>query len=343
MNHISRLSESVYVGLCREVGSPTEVRIRREVMDTTEGLNRPVYIMRGFDRMISGSRREGFRMITSDIDWMLWYPDAKVICDLSQICLRREVTDTTEVVRQPVDTMNGLNVMRSGSRREGFRLSTSDVDDMFWPSHHKVISDLSKINLCRIPQHTMILMEYDDLPPGFTRLILMSQSNNPEIISSCVVMNNITYISSTLFRDNHLLFLKTSTFPITTAVPHGPCSTYSLFQGKEADFAFCFQSHRWPTSAIPWIQRCSEQRWPDQNTVSDILRGGFHIVPIGSKPENELEWRISFSRAEQKIVYTMNHCQFLCYGLFKIFLKEVINCQPNSSILCSYFIKTILF
>ncbi|XP_062572784.1 uncharacterized protein LOC134234753 [Saccostrea cucullata] len=38
----------------------------------------------------------------------------------------------------------------------------------------------------------------------------------------------------------------------------------------------------------------------------------------------------------------MNHCQFLCYGVFKIFLK-VINCQPNTSVLCSYFIKTIVF
>lgn len=36
--------------------------------------------------------------------------------------------------------------------------------------------------------------------------------------------------------------------------------------------------------------------------------------------ENE-EWRISFSQAEYKFVCAMNHCQFLTFGLLKLFLK----------------------
>ena len=71
MHHIPRLSEAVYVGMCLEVGTPTEVKIRREVVDTYEAMNRPVWIMREFDRMKSGSRREGFRLKTSDWDFML--------------------------------------------------------------------------------------------------------------------------------------------------------------------------------------------------------------------------------------------------------------------------------
>ena len=40
----------------------------------------------------------------------------------------------------------------------------------------------------------------------------------------------------------------------------------------------------------------------------------------------------------------MNHCQFLCYGLLKVFLKEIIDVDPNNpSCLCSYFMKTIMF
>ena len=71
MHHIPRLSEAVYVGMCRYVGTPTEVRIRREVTDTEEVVCRPLHIMIGADRMISGSRREGFRLKTSDWDFML--------------------------------------------------------------------------------------------------------------------------------------------------------------------------------------------------------------------------------------------------------------------------------
>ena len=58
------------MGMCRFVGSPTEVRIRREVADTAEVVFRRVSIMRVFDRMDSGSQREGFRLPTSDRDTM---------------------------------------------------------------------------------------------------------------------------------------------------------------------------------------------------------------------------------------------------------------------------------
>ena len=128
------------MGMCRYVGSPTEVRIRREVTDTEEVVCRPVWIMRGIDIMLSGSRREGFRLHTSDFDYMLWPPDHKVICDLSQI------------------------------------------------------------SLYRIPQHTVILMECEDLLPGFTRLKLMTPSGDQKVKSFCVTINNEIYISSFLFR-----------------------------------------------------------------------------------------------------------------------------------------------
>ncbi|XP_062602209.1 uncharacterized protein LOC134263859 [Saccostrea cucullata] len=282
MDHIPRLSDAVYVGLCHEIGSPTEVRIRREVMDIEEEVRRPVNIMRGFEQMRSGSRREGFRLRTSDEDWMCWPPGHKVICDLSQI------------------------------------------------------------SLYRIPQHTVIFMECDDRPPGFTRLELISPSNDPIVNFSCVLMNDEFYISSTLFRDKHLQHLRSSNVFYASSFNHGPCATYVAVD-KEADVAFCVQSQHWPTKALPWIQRCRQQGWLSEVVISDILRAGFHVVPIGSTPDDTMEWRISFSKAEQKLVYSMNHCQFLCYGLFKIFLKEVINFKNNTPILCSYFIKTCIF
>lgn len=87
MHHIPRLSEAVYAGMCSEVGTPTEVRIRREETDTEEAVDRPVWIMKGSIRMMSGSHREGFRLKTSNVDFMIWSSDHKLICDLSQIIL----------------------------------------------------------------------------------------------------------------------------------------------------------------------------------------------------------------------------------------------------------------
>ncbi|XP_078337334.1 uncharacterized protein LOC111100821 [Crassostrea virginica] len=284
MHHIPRLSEAVYVGMCRYVGTPTEVRIRREVVDTWETMMRPVYIMRGLDRMTSGSMREGFRLKTSDTDYMFWLPDHKVICDLSQI------------------------------------------------------------SLYRIPQHTAILMACEDLPPGFTRLKMLTPSGNPYINLSCFAIDGEIYISSLLFRIRFLDFNRSSNAAFRSFIQHGPCATGTLLESLEVDDAYCFQSHHWPNVALPWIQRCQLKNWPPDSILSTIVEDGCHIVPIGSAHGRDLEWRISFSRAEQKLVYSMNHCQFLCYGLLKVFLKEIIDVEPNNpSCLCSYFMKTILF
>ena len=183
------------MGMCRYVGSPTEVRIRREVKDIEEVMKKPVMIMRGFDRMQSGSRREGFRLQTSDMDSMLWLPDHKVICDLSQI------------------------------------------------------------SLYRIPQHTVILMECEDLPPGFTRLKLMTPSGNQNVNSSLIASNNEIYISSFLYRAKILECLQAFGGIGRSSIQHGPCASFN-HHGMEADGAHCFRSHHWPSLSLPWIQRC---------------------------------------------------------------------------------------
>lgn len=123
---------------------------------------------------------------------------------------------------------------------------------------------------------------------------------------------------------------------------HRP-TIYMVYVSVEVGFVLCVKSDHWPDRAILWIQRCQQSGWPIETVVSQIVNSGCHVVPIGSTSGENLEWRISFSNAEQIIVYSLNHCQFICYGLFKIFLKEVINEQSKAPILCSYFIKTVLF
>ena len=287
MHRNPRLSEAIYVIMCRELRTPTEVRLRREVDDIDEVVNNSVWIMKGEYRMMSGSRRDGSWLKTSDEDNMIWIPDNKVICDHSQI------------------------------------------------------------SFYRILQHLVILMECEDLPPGFSRLKLMTPLKNREINLCSVTMNNEIYVSSHLFREQCLIYHQKESGSNISVKLHGPCVTvHYKHLGMEVDFAHCFRSHHWPNGAISWIQRCQLKKWPPDYVLSSIINDGFHVVPIGSSPLNpeyDGEWRISFSRAEQILVSSMNHCQLLCYGLLKICLKEVINTNENEACLCSYFLKTIVF
>ncbi|KAK3087374.1 hypothetical protein FSP39_005172 [Pinctada imbricata] len=113
----------------------------------------------------------------------------------------------------------------------------------------------------------------------------------------------------------------------------------------EMDNFHCLKSTQWPTSALPCIQRLVDRGWPSNNVLSNIVRTGCHLVPMGdrSSDKQQLEWRISFSEAETALVCEMNHCQFLCFGFLKIFLQRVINTREEiGGLLCSYIMKTTI-
>lgn len=148
-------------------------------------------------------------------------------------------------------------------------------------------------------------------------------------------MNGELYISSSKYKQ----IIQNIFFPESTS--HGPCSSGSIGH-VEYDLARCFVCDFWPPSASSWIDRCHS--WPPPNVVDDIVKSGCHFVAIGHKLGNQAdnEWGVSFSQAEHKLVYAMNHTQFLIYGLLKLFLKEIINkgIRDEEKLLCSYHIKT---
>ncbi|XP_062570979.1 uncharacterized protein LOC134233001 [Saccostrea cucullata] len=255
-----------------------------------------------------------------------------------QINIRREVEDIEDIVRNQLTTIGSYTAMRSGSSREGFRLEGSDFDLMFWFTFFKVLWDLEQAQNYFSNRKTLILCDCSDSLPGYTLLKLMMPPYGLEILPIWVRMNENLYISSSKYRQ----FLCLSLPP--TFTKHGPCG--GGYRGiTEFDYAFCFQCDFWPPSANSWIDRC--RFWPKPQIVHEIVRNGCHFVPIGHKLGNheDHEWRISFSQAEQKLVDSMNHCQFLTYGLLKIFLKEVINkgIDDQDKLLCSYHMKTSVF
>uniref|UniRef100_K1P1I3 Uncharacterized protein C3orf59-like protein n=1 Tax=Magallana gigas TaxID=29159 RepID=K1P1I3_MAGGI len=246
--------------------------------------------------------------------------------------------DINEMVRRRVTPNDGIVQMLSGSMREGFRLKESDLDCMYWPNDHRVIMDMSQSEYYNIANTTLILSDSSGSPPGFTLLQLLTPSRYREVQLSCVRMNDRVYISSSVWRQLTCSILH----PNSTA--HGPCASGDL-GGLEYDHAWCYVCDFWPPSASSWIDRCHS--WPDPEVVDDIVRNGCHFVAIGHPlgPHENQEWRVSFSQAEYKLVSSMNHCQFLTYGLLKLFLKEVMNQQSEETnkMLCSYHMKTTIF
>nr|XP_034303419.1 uncharacterized protein LOC117681747 [Crassostrea gigas] len=262
----------------------------------------------------------------------------QIVGTSQQVVTRRETDDIEEMVRRRVTPNDRIIRMVSGSYREGFRLKGSDVDFMYWPNDHRVIMDMSQSEYYNTANTTLILSDSSESPPGFTLLQLLTPTTDRDVQSACVRMNDRVYISSSIYRQLTCSVIR----PNSTV--HGPCGS-GVLGSIEYDTAFCFVCDFWPPSSSSLIDR--SHSWPDPDVLNDIVRNGCHFVAIGHPlgPHGNKEWRISFSRAEHKLVSLMNHCQFLTYGLLKLFLKEVINQQSEETnkLLCSYHMKTTIF
>ncbi|KAK3097167.1 hypothetical protein FSP39_007018 [Pinctada imbricata] len=227
----------------------------------------------------------------------------------------------------------------SGSRAEGFLFDDSDFDEMIVYRNIKVVMNYNS-NEREMQSATVLKIETNQTRPGFCLLRLLSVSNaiDMELLNSLVSFENGIYLSSALWRNEVEQYFPQSTH-------HGPCEN-GFIAGTEHDKASCLKCTKWPESALPCINRLYRAKWPLDAVLGVIVRNGCHLVPIGDKNSEKeiMEWRISFSEAEKTLIHEMNHCQFLCYGLLKIFLKEVINTREDvNGLLCSYFLKTAVF
>ena len=266
----------------------------------------------------------------------------RIVGTSQQVLMRREINDISD----KIDLLKGESgttipcKMKNGSYKEGFRFKGSDIDTMYWFPDNIVIWNRSQTQYYNLQRRTMILSDGSESPPGYTLLWLPLERASDTVMSATVRDHDGRLIvSSSKYR----AIMCPTTHP--DSHPHGPCASGLLSGIIEYDHAHCFVSDFWPPSASSWISRC--HIWPTPPIVNDIIRKGCHLVAIGPKLEDHMdnEWRISFSLAEQMLTRSLNHSQFLVYGLLKLFLKEVLNegLSEDDKILCSYHLKTAVF
>ena len=128
--------------------------------------------------------------------------------------------------------------------------------------------------------------------------------------------------------------------------PHGPAI--------QVDYTYCeegiYTSHDvvpaiefsgWPACCQNWVSR--KRLWPPQSLMDEIIQDGFHLVAKTSpEGDEDLDWRFSFSKAEQKLMKSKGlGNRNYCFRIFKMAIKE--NISSTCSLLTSYHLKTLLF
>ena len=272
----------------------------------------------------------------------------EIVGSEEEVLIRRVTTNLhDDIVRMELKSSRSFKTIPyySGSKAEGLRFKSSDEDWMLVNASIKVIQSGSFTAM-----RAYLIMDNIMTKPGFTLLKLIG-SDDTEIVqpdsndspSPIVNMLNGRYVSSKIWRES-LPGASTVRSPFRQFT-HGPCLSYESC-GTEYDNAYCLKCDFWPDIARPCIQRIYQSEWPPSDIVRSIVKDGVLFVPIGAKESVFIdeEWRMSFSLAEKKLIHAMNHTQFLCYALLKVFLKEAVDSNTEvKDLLCSYFLKTALF
>ena len=276
---------------------------------------------------------------------------SKIIGSDEEVYVRRTATNLRDdIIRMVSEWTNEQKIpCFSGSKAEGLRFKSSDEDWMYIYRIIKVAPSESYATIYDVNSTWVFVMENEMTKPGFTLLRLVDKHYETKNLvyrcghiqhSALVHMLNGRYLPSKLWRETHV-----HPGHGHTVFLHGPCAS-GFIDGEEYDWAHCLKCDKWPENARSSIQRLHQRSWPSHNTIQDIVSDGVLFVPIGAKQSffEDTEWRMSFSLAEKRLIHSMNHTQFLCYGLLKLFLKEAIDANDDvKGLLCSYFLKTALF
>ncbi|XP_052107066.1 uncharacterized protein LOC127739384 [Mytilus californianus] len=253
--------------------------------------------------------------------------------------LRRNLYNLQDMIRNDDPSLCHIS---SGSAVEGLDMIGSDLDMMAVINGTVVcLSERDAENVAEETNIRTLIMDIDSTNPCYALLRVPKKVTFPENIH-CFLEHRGQHIfySSQLFKLSQLDAMSHSGDRYKI---HGPCVTT---EDETIDQLFCFRCKSWPSQARPWMSRSRINHWPSPQLISKIVNFGVLFVPIGCKGSinEDIEWRMSFSVAEKFLIYSFNHTQLLCYGLMKLVLKDVADKNESlKGILCSYFLKTLLF
>ena len=123
------------------------------------------------------------------------------------------------------------------------------------------------------------------------------------------------------------------------------CLLKSLLEMK-IDKVFAIYCPSWPSEADEWKTRRRPSGWPPSEVIHQVVDGGCHLVakPHQSSPEDDSQWRFSFSQAEVILIHSWTDMQKYIYHVLRLIKSEVVKgCgRSDEAVLCTYFFKTLM-
>src|SRR6218665_2991145 len=115
----------------------------------------------------------------------------------------------------------------------------------------------------------------------------------------------------------------------------------------EVDRVFAIYCPCWPNEADEWKTRERPNGWPPKEGIDKVVASGCYFVakPHQSSPEDDTQWRFSFSHAEVILIHSWTDVQKYIYHILRLIKSEVVKAcgESHETVLCTYFFKTLMF
>ncbi|OWF37963.1 uncharacterized protein LOC110466874 [Mizuhopecten yessoensis] len=281
--------------------------------------------------------------------WILHHVLDRLIGSREEVAIRRRMI----FIREYIERDKTVVEFNTGSMGEGVHMNGSDVDIMQIDNNVIVICPDQHTSVSRgRTDKTILIMRASDSRPGYVNLELdqRGQISSELLVESIVRDGNKLFISSEKFART---FAKTwglmGKVDLENKGPAASMDCKSSYLPFDVDLVRSFPCSSWPKEANEWLSRPRFYEWPNKALRDQIEQGGCHLVPVGDKTSagSCLQWRISFTTAERKLMYSFTHQQFLVYGLLKFFLKQISESlkgiTADVDLLTSYIMKTVIF
>jgi len=236
----------------------------------------------------------------------------------------------------------------AGSFGEGIsKLFSSDIDVMYSQSDIICVDERSHAN---VPYRLVLQNEYSNTFPGYVRLRAdrAIRDHQRHLFSQRCIYTGKHYLSS-------LITMQAIYQDDPSDVINGPARTSNTISGVKHLFGFLVDVLKVDVDivlALPfvsinvmekWMGRERRHEWPPRSLQRKISTMKGYVVPVGHKfsERKDIEWRISYTTAEKKLVRSMNDVQVKLYVVLKFVQKDRL--KPVCKNFTSYMVKNLVF
>ncbi|XP_013388158.1 uncharacterized protein LOC106157175 [Lingula anatina] len=272
-------------------------------------------------------------------------------------------SDVQERLEKRLNLGDTQRTLISGSTAEGlslphaykagtFKIDSSDVDTLF------IIGNFTVTDYPTRDQSGTFFFNTTETFPGYVRLEYEERYSN---LKSVMRHTDVVRLAKVRTSEGEpVYFLQSGSivkdYIVDTigerneeGILHGPAfttaearrTTGQILTESSWDRVPAISCPDWPKQAIEWITR-KRNGWPSVGTIVQICKRECFVVPVAHPQSTfkEVEWRLSFTVAEQLLAKSLPKCVRKSFMMFKLLCKHEL---ADVEFLSTYYLKTTLF